>query len=292
MRIGMIGLGAMGAGMARNILAKHGQVNVVAHRARDVVEALIKAGAQAFSDPAELAQNSDVILLCLPNSAIVETVIATMEPHLHNGHTIIDTGTSSLASTAEIDEKLRKYGVAFAEAPLTGGQQQAEEGVLGALVGCDDATYAAIQPVLAHFCATLQHFGPVGSGGRAKLINNYMVIGIAALVAEAFHVADETDTDWSQLYDVVLRGSAESGVIRRIIGPARDGDFGGYVFTVANAAKDMRYITEMNAKLGRDTALNHAVKDLFDRAVAQGFGERRISELLRPEIRARLFGEG
>ena len=289
MRIGFIGLGAMGFGMARNILAKHSQLDTIANRARDAVDALVGDGAVEHPDAQTLAANADVILLCLPNSTIVEHTLTQMEPALRPGQIVIDTGTSSLPSTLALAEKLAAQGVHFAEAPLTGGQAQADAGELGALVGCTPETYQAITPILAYFCATSQYFGPVGAGAQAKFINNYMVIGIAALVAEAFHIAAETGTNWSQLYDVVIRGSADSGVLRRIIGNAKDGDFEGYVFSVENAAKDMGYITQANANLGRDTPLNHAVKDLFDQANSQGFGDLRISELLRPEVRKALF---
>ena len=287
MRIGFIGLGAMGLGMAHNILAKHGQLATIAHRNRIPVDALVAKGAEEYADARALSSQCDVIFLCLPTSETVESTIREMP--LRAGQIIVDTGTSSLSSTLAIAQELKAKDVAFAEAPLTGGQAQADAGELGALVGSTPETFTKIEPLLDYFCATTQHFSPVGSGARAKLINNYMVIGIAALVTEAFHTADETQTEWDQLYDVVIRGSADSGVFRRIIGNAKDGDFSGYVFSVANAAKDMAYITEMNADLGRDTPLNYAVKDLFDRAVELGFGERRISELLRPDVREKLF---
>lgn len=292
MRVGFIGLGAMGCGMARNILAKHGQLATMANRSREAINMLLAEGAEEYPDAAKLATATDIILLCLPNSDVVEATIDAMAPALRTGQTVIDTGTSSLPSTLALNDRLTGMGVHFAESPLTGGQAQADKGILGALVGATPETFARIAPILDHFCATTQHFGPVGAGARAKFVNNYMVIGIAALVAEAFHIAAETETDWAQLYDVVIRGSADSGVLRRIIGNAKDGDFGGYVFSVENAAKDMGYITEMTAELGRDSPLNHAVKDLFDRATAQGHGQRRLSELLRPEIRAQIFGDG
>ncbi len=286
MRIGFIGLGAMGAGMAQNILARHGQLNVVAHRSRNAIDALVALGAREVQDAARLARESDLILLCLPNSDTVEKTVSAMTPHLRAGQILIDTGTSCLTSTLALAEQLSAKDITFAEAPLTGGQAQAEAGQLGALVGCTDETFARIGPVLEMFCATVQHFGPVGTGARAKYINNYMVMGIAALVTEAFGLARETRTDWAQLYDVVIRGSADSGVLRRIMGQAKDGDFSGYAFSVANAAKDMGYITAMTAGMGRDTALNHAVKAFFDHAVAEGHGERRLSELLSPDLGA------
>jgi 3-hydroxyisobutyrate dehydrogenase-like beta-hydroxyacid dehydrogenase len=290
-RIGFIGLGAMGAGMARNILGKHGQLSVVAHRNREAVEALSADGATECSTPEALASDCDIILLCLPNSQVVEQTIEAMSPALRPGQMIIDTGTSALPSTLQLEKTLSARDVAFVEAPLTGGAAQADAAELGALVGADDAAFARALPVLNMICATVQHFGPVGAGARAKFINNYMVMGIAALVTEAFHAAAITDTDWNKLYDVVIRGSADSGVLRRVIGNARNGDYSGYVFSVENAAKDMGYISQMLDELGRNTPMAQAVKALFDRAVLQGHGPNRISELLRPDVRAELFSE-
>jgi 3-hydroxyisobutyrate dehydrogenase-like beta-hydroxyacid dehydrogenase len=289
-KIGFIGLGAMGFGMASNILAKHGQLGTICNRSRQPVDDLVARGAVEHADAAALAAASDVVILCLPNSEVVERVVAQMGEALSAGKTLIDTGTSSLPSTEALAAALAASGIAFAEAPLTGGIKQAEAGELGAMVGASDEVCAQISPVLAHCCAAIQHFGPVGAGARAKFVNNYMVFGIAALVFEAFHIADLAGADWAKLYDLVIRGSADSGVFRRVIGGAIQDDYKGYVFDVNGALKDMRYNTEMNSQFGRRTALNEAVLDLFERAQADGLGDLMISELMRPEIRERRGG--
>ena len=275
----------MGYGMACNLLKQNGQLNIVANRNRIPVDALVKQGAIEFPSYTELSENSDVILLCLPDSNVVEKVVGELKPKLRAGQILIDTGTSSLLSTAKLAEEMTDIGVLFAEAPLTGGKTQAEAGELGALVGAADNVFEIVAEILTPCCATVQHFGPVGAGGRAKFANNYMVFGIAALVFESFHIADVTGSDWSKLYDVVIRGSADSGVFRRVIGNAKDGDFGGYVFDVNGAVKDMTYITEMNESLGLASPMNKAVLDLFSRAQAEGYGDLLISELMRPDIR-------
>ena len=285
MRVGFIGLGAMGFGMASNLLTKGFELKVIANRSRAPVEALLARGATECKSYTELASQSDVLLLCLPDSDVVEQVVGALEPSLRNGHILVDTGTSSLVSTVELAKRMATIGVEFAEAPLTGGTKQAEAGELGALVGAEVALFEKIEPVLQAFCAAVQHFGPVGAGGRAKLVNNYMVLGIAALVFEAFHAADLSGSDWAKLYDVVIRGSGDSGVFRRVIGGAIEDDFKGYVFTVKSAHKDMRYITEMNEQLGLATPMNTAVLDIFARAEAEGYGDLMISELLRGDIR-------
>ncbi len=287
--IGFVGLGAMGAGMATNLLAKHGQLNIVCNRSRGPVDRLVSQGAQEFADYADLTADSDLLILCLPNSEVVEAVVAAMADGLEEGKILIDTGTSSLQSTQRVAGTLEDRGVHFAEAPVTGGIKQAATGELGALVGAPPEVFETIEPVLQNFCSSVQHFGPVGAGARAKFVNNYMVMGIVALVCEAFHVAGVTGSDWDRLYDVVIRGSADSGAFRRIIGNAKNGDFEGYVFSIDGALKDMTYITEMNASLGRATPLNMAVLDFFSNAAKAGHGDRLLSELLRPEIREVLF---
>lgn len=284
-QIGFIGLGAMGFGMACKLLKHNGQLNIVANRNRVPVDALVKQGAIEFTSCADLVEACDAILLCLPDSKVVEKVASELTPKLRAGQLLIDTGTSSLHSTAKLAKAMADIGVLFAEAPLTGGKMQAEAGELGALVGAANDVFELVAKILQPCCATIQHFGPIGAGGRAKFANNYMVFGIAALVFEAFHIADVTGSDWNKLYDVVIRGSADSGVFRRVIGNAKDGDFEGYVFDVNGAVKDMTYITEMNESLGLASPMNKAVLDLFSRAQAEGYGDLLISELMRPDIR-------
>jgi 3-hydroxyisobutyrate dehydrogenase-like beta-hydroxyacid dehydrogenase len=288
--IGFIGLGAMGYGMAQNILAKSGQINVIANRDREPVENLLARGATEYSTYRALAENCDIILLCLPNSKVVEAVIEQITPGMRAGQLLIDTGTSSLLSTKVIAEQMQSLSVNFAESPLTGGVDQANAGELGALVGCEASLFDMVRTVMGNCCSAVQHFGDVGAGGRAKFVNNYMVFGIAAVVFEAFHIADITGSDWEKLYDVVIRGSADSGVFRRVIGNAINDDYKGYVFDVNGALKDMTYITEMNEDLGHRSALNNAVLELFERAKADGLGNLMISELMRPEIRAQRNG--
>ena len=255
------------------------------HKRRKPVDDLVSRGAREAGDAGDLARRSDVLILCLPNSEVVEQVVSDMASGFRDGQILVDMGTSSLASTRKTADFAARFGVRFAEAPVTGGTLQAERGELGALVGAEEEVFRTVLPLLQHACSSVQRFGPVGAGGRAKLINNYMVMGIAALVSEAFHMADLTRSDWAKLHDVVIRGSADSGVFRRMIGNAIRGDYKGYVFDVASAAKDMRYVTEMSEALGRNTPLNQAVHAFFTRAESEGYGDLLISELLRPEIR-------
>ncbi len=284
-RIGFVGVGVMGHGMAGCLLDAGYPLTVIAHRNHAPVDDLVSRGAAEVATYEDLAAASDVIILCVSNSQIVESVVASLTPFLRPGMTLIDTGTSSPVSTRELTSALARIDVVFVESPITGGTKQAAAGELGALVGADDRSYERVRPILGAMCRTIHHFGPPGAGNTAKLLNNYMVFGIAALVIEAFTKADEAGIDWQKLYDVVICGAADSGVLRRIIGSATQGDFKGYVFDVEGSLKDVRYFCELSAAMGGVTPLASAVREVYEKAVADGHGARLLSELLAPDVR-------
>ena len=283
MHIGLIGAGMMGHGMAANLL-KHGhRLSVIAHRNRAPVEDLVARGAIEAKDLSGIAA-ADAILLCVTTSKVVEDTIAGLTPHLRRGQIILDSGTSSPEATRKLAHGLEALGVAYADIPLTGGPEQAEQGVLGVLCGARPETFAVIRPLLACFATTIKHFGPPGSGHTAKLISNYLVTGMVALVAEAFGAARKAQIDWKDLYEVMLNGSGNSGVLRKMVGPAIEGDFEGYRFALGNASKDIGYYVELAEKLGCATRLTESVAEIFANAVESGHGGRNVSHLLDPAI--------
>jgi len=283
MHVGVIGTGMMGHGMAANLLAKGHQVSVIAHRNRAPVEDLVSRGATEAKSLAEIA-TAEVILLCLTTSQVVEETIARMKPQLRAGQVVMDAGTSAPEVTARLANELSALGVAFADIPLTGGPEQAEQGVLGVLCGATPETFARIAPLLSCFATTVKHFGPPGSGHTAKLISNYLVTGMVALVAETFGAARKAQIDWNDLYEVMLNGSGNSGVLRKMVEPALRGDFDGYRFALANAAKDIGYYAALAERLGCATPLTESVAEVFTRAVETGHGGRNVSHLLDPAI--------
>ncbi len=283
MHVGLIGAGMMGHGMAANLL-KHGhQVTVMAHRNRAPVEDLVAKGAHEARALGDVAA-AEVILLCVTTSKVVHETIAGLKPHLRAGQIILDAGTSAPAVTKGLAHELEVLGVGYADIPLTGGPEQAEQGVLGVLCGATPETFQRIEPLLSCFATTIRHFGPPGSGHTAKLISNYLVTGMVALVAEAFGAARQAQIDWKDLYEVMLNGSGNSGVLRKMVEPALKGDFEGYRFALANAAKDIGYYTDMAEGLGCSTKLTESVAEVFARAVETGHGGRNVSHLLDPAI--------
>jgi 3-hydroxyisobutyrate dehydrogenase-like beta-hydroxyacid dehydrogenase len=284
MRIGLIGAGMMGHGMALNLLKAGHNVTVMAHRNRARVDDLVARGAVEAQDVAAIAGDTDVILLCVSTSKVVEETIAKLRPHLRGGQIVVDAGTSEPETTRRLARELGRIGVGYADAPLTGGPEQAEKAELGVLCGADDKTFAAIEPLLKCFATTIRHFGPAGSGHTAKLISNYLVTGMIALVTEAFAAARKAGLDWGDLYEVMLNGSGNSGVLRKMVAPALAGDFDGYRFSIANAAKDIGYYMELAEKLDCGSDLAAAVAQRFAEAVETGHGGRNVSHLLDPAI--------
>ena len=284
MRIGFIGLGLMGSGMAGHLMAAGHELWLLAHRNRSFIDPLLAKGAHEAKDLVQLAGESDVIMLCVTTAKVVEETIDGLLPHLRRGQIIIDTGTSAPETTRRLARELDNLGVAYADAPMAGGPEQVAKKEVGALVGADQETYRAIAPLISCYASRIKHFGPPGSGHVAKLISNYLVTGMIGLVAESFTAARKAQVDWRDLYEVMLNGSGNSGVLRKMMEAALAGDFDGYKFSLANAAKDIGYYTELADELGQLTPLTEAVEQIFAKAVATGHGGRNVSHLLDPAI--------
>ncbi|WP_137387645.1 NAD(P)-dependent oxidoreductase [Rhodoligotrophos defluvii] len=284
MRIGFAGVGLMGQGMAENLLRHGHELNVLGHHNRKPVEALAALGAVEWKDAAALAAESEAIILCLPNSAVVEAVIESMGREMRAGQLIIDTTTANPESTRRLHAQLKEKHIALVDAPLAGGPKESKAGQLGALVGATEHDFARAEPLLACFCREISWFGPPGSGNTAKLISNYQVLGTVAVIVETFRLAREAGIDWKKLYDVMLCGSGNSLALRRIMDQAVTGDFDGYPFSVANARKDITYALDLIRSMQCTTPLAEAINDVYVRAAASGDPQRFISQLLAEEF--------
>jgi 3-hydroxyisobutyrate dehydrogenase-like beta-hydroxyacid dehydrogenase len=282
-RIGFIGAGLMGHGMAKNIVEQGYELTVLAHRNRAPIDDLLGRGATEANSPAAIARASDVLILCVPSSAEVEACVFADDGILagaHDGLIVIDCTTAEPSSTERVVKALAAKGVRFADAPLTRSPKDAEAGRLNTLVGADDATLAAIRPVLETFCENVFHVGPVGSGHTLKLINNFLSQGAAALVAEAVTTATKAGIDLRMLFEVVSAGGANSSVFQRFM-PWVLGEESGMVFKLKNGQKDVRYYTHLAEAVGSTAFLGEAVHQIYTLAAAQGEGESYVPALAR-----------
>ncbi len=282
-RIGFIGAGLMGHGMAKNIVEKGYRLTVLAHRNRSPIEDLLCRGATEAKSPAALTRASDVVILCVPSSTEVELCVFAENGILagaQEGLIVIDSTTAEPASTERVAKALAAKNVRFADAPLTRSPKDAEAGRLNTMVGADDATLAAIRPVLEVYCENIFHVGPIGSGHRMKLINNFLSQGTAALIAEAVTTATKAGIDLAKLFEVVSAGGANSSVFQRFMPWVLTGE-GGMIFKLKNGQKDVRYYTHLAEAVGSTAFLGEAVHQIYTLAAAQGESESYVPALAR-----------
>jgi 3-hydroxyisobutyrate dehydrogenase-like beta-hydroxyacid dehydrogenase len=282
-RIGFIGAGLMGHGMAKNILQKGFRLAVLGHRNRQPIEDLLGRGATEAKSPAALARASDIVILCVPSSAEVELCVFAENGILagaHAGLIVIDSTTAEPASTERVAKALAAKNVGFADAPLTRSPRDAEAGRLNMLVAADATTLALIRPVLEACCENIFHVGPIGSGHKMKLINNFLSQGTAALIAEAVTTATKAGVDLAKLFEVVSEGGANSSVFQRFMPWVLSGE-GGMVFKLKNGQKDVRYYTRLAESVGSTAFLGAAVHQIFALAAAQGEAESYVPALAR-----------
>lgn len=283
-RIGFIGAGLMGHGMARNIVGKGYPLTVLGHRNRAPIEDLLSRGAREAESAQALTLESDIVILCLPSSAQVEALVHAEDGILagaHAGLIVVDTTTAEPSSTEQVAAALTQAGIGFADAPLTRSPVEAHAGKLNTLVGADEATLAAIRPVLETFCENIFHIGPVGAGHKLKLINNFLSQGTAALIAEAVTTATKAGVDLRKLFEVVSEGGANSGVFQRMMPWILGEGEGGMLFQLKNSQKDVRYYTHLAEACGSTAFLGEAIHQTLVLAVAQGEGESYVPALAR-----------
>ncbi|MEM6942592.1 MAG: NAD(P)-dependent oxidoreductase [Pseudomonadota bacterium] len=286
--IGVIGVGMMGAGMARCLLAAGHPVTLRAHRNRSRIEPLLDRGAREVDETAALVDACDVLLTCLPNAEVVETLADEIAPLMRAGQVWIDTTSSRPRTSESIAARLAERGAIFADAPVTGGPPQAETGELISLVGCEEEHLATVEAVVGTYSKSVRRFGEAGRGHAAKLLNNLVSQGTMILLADAFRTAEATGVDRRALFDVMMGGAARSGTLEKAVAPALEGDLSGAQFTVANAEKDLRYARDLIAEIEVSRAEVAAVlASRLGALVSNGRGGDFVSTMLGPELRSR-----
>nr|WP_246212099.1 NAD(P)-dependent oxidoreductase [Usitatibacter palustris] len=285
-RIGFVGIGMMGHGMVKNLLAKGFPVTFKVNRDRSRLEDLIAAGAKEVDSYAKLAADSDFVIVCVTGSPQVEEVILGKGGLLegaHKGLIVIETSTAEPGSTAKVREALLAKGADLADAPLARTPKEAEEGRLNTMVGADDALFAKVKPVMAAFCENIFHVGPAGAGHTLKLVNNFMAMTIVASIAEAFSVANKAGVKLDKLFEVVSMGALNSPIFQMVAGGAVAGDLTRMKFAIRNAAKDMRYYTHLAESLPVPSFVGEAVHQSYEQAVALGLGDKLMASMIEAQ---------
>ena len=281
--IGFIGLGMMGHGIGGNILKKGYSLMVLAHKNREPVEDLLARGAVEESSPKALAARNDAVFLCVRGAEEVEALVYGSNGILkgcHPGMFIVDCTTSDPALSRRIAIDVQERGTYFADAPVTRAPRDAEAGRLNSLVGASDATFSAILPVLQTYSENITHFGSPGSGHSAKLINNFISMGYAALISEGMAICSLTGVDSTKLYEVMSTGGADSGVLRKMVPGMLKGDLTGHQFSLSNARKDVSYFSKMAKTEGFASYLSDSLLTTYSDAEDAGLGDRFMASLI------------
>lgn len=297
-KIGFIGVGLMGHGIAKNLLEQGYSVTAMAHRNRAPLEDLIEKGATEAANPKEIAANAEIIMICVTGAPQVESIVYGengLAEGLREGQIVIDCTTNLPAMTERMISDFSERGVTMVDAPLALTPKEAEEGKLNCMVGASDEMFAELKPIFETFCQNIVHTGPAGTAIKVKLIYNFMAMGTVALISETMCAVAATGLDKARFYDIISAGGANSGIFQRIITHAMaEGNYDGLMFTVDNAAKDLTYYTGMTGDLPLTGNLGNAVHHAFMQAKEMGLGDGYVGALMDAQSKlndVKIFGE-
>jgi 3-hydroxyisobutyrate dehydrogenase len=268
--VGVVGLGNMGGRIARRIV--DGGERVVGYDADPARPAA--AGAEAAGSLAELAAAADVVLLSLPDSTVIEAVMADLEGELREGQIVVDLSTAAPSSTRAIHDRLAPHGITYLDAGISGGAAAAEAGTLTVMVGGSEEALDTVRPVLAHFAKRVHHMGASGSGHVTKLLNNFLNGISLAATAEVMVAGRKAGLDLRKLLEVV---NASSGVnfatlnrFPRIV----EGDYLEGGLTSDLMAKDLMLYLDLVRELEVTSLNGPPCLAAFHLAGALGYGDQ------------------
>ena len=279
--IGFIGLGLMGGNMVE-CLQDNGFEMVVMDLNKDAVKTVLARGnASEASSPRALAEASDIVMLALTTSDVVEKIVygdAGILSGIREGTVLIDFGTSIPASTRKIGADLAAKGAGMIDAPLGRTPAHAKEGKLNIMAAGAEETFKKVKPVLDVLGENVFYLGALGAGHTTKLINNFMGMTTVCAMSQAFAVADRAGVDRQQLFDIMSTGPSNSPFMHFCKNYAVDGvsDLG---FSISNANKDLGYFVKMVEDLSTRSLIAEGTSANLQAAVSAGMGAGNVPEI-------------
>ena len=278
--IGFIGLGLMGGNMAE-CLQNNGFNLVVMGRNPGAVAKTVARGAVEVTTPKELAEASDIVMLCVTTSEVVESLVfgdAGILAGIKEGATLIDFGTSIPASTRKIGTALAVKGAGMLDAPLGRTPAHAKDGLLNIMAAGDMQTYKQMKPILDVLGENVFHLGALGSGHATKLVNNFMGMTTVVTMSQAFAIAERAGVDRQQLFDIMSAGPSNSPFMQFAKKYAVDGvsDLG---FSIENATKDVGYFLAMVEEMGTRAEIAEGTFANLKAALDAGLGDGNVPEI-------------
>lgn len=281
MRIGFVGLGQMGKPMALNLVRQPGDY-VVCSRRSDGFDAFRRDNVVATTNPHDLT-DVDVLFLCLPDGETVTELLigkTGVAARMRPGSIVVDTSTISYAATLEIAAALRRSGVGFVDAPVSGMQARAEAGTLTIMCGASDEHLAVVEPLLRRMGDNILHMGDVGAGQLTKLINQLLFDINAAAIAEILPMAVRMGLDPEKVGAVVNSGTGKSYASDFFIPRILKGDFrAGY--PMKHAYKDLVSAAGISASRGIPLPVLAAATATYQQALLGGYGDHDKGGMIR-----------
>ena len=282
-KIGFIGAGYMGYGMAKNLIINF-DVYVITHTNKNPIIKLVKEGAIEVSSYKELfSQNLDCMMMCVTNTPIAVNIADEILTLINKKTLLIDLTTHNKTGTTKMKNIFKSTNTNYTVCPVMGGPVQSEEGILGGIWGGDKSNFEESKKYLLSFCKHVFNFGTVEKAAQAKLLSNFLSLLTTTTVIEFFRSAKKLDIDLNLLCDVAKLGSGNSGALNRIADKALKGDYKGYVFSVNNTLKDLTYINDLLKESYNSEALSKIAMNFYESAKDNGYGELLVSELIEKE---------
>jgi 3-hydroxyisobutyrate dehydrogenase-like beta-hydroxyacid dehydrogenase len=283
MKLGFIGLGVMGAPMAGH-LARAGHDVTVYNRTRAKADAWVAHyGGRAAATPREAAQGAQIVFSCVGNDDDVRAIAMAPDGAFHGmdrGAVFVDHTTASAALAIEIDQAARDRGLWALDAPVSGGQSGAEQGILTVMVGGDASAFERAQPAIAHYARAVTLMGPSGAGQKTKMVNQICVAGVVQSLAEALAFALRAGLDAKQVVSVISKGAANSWQMENRGTTMVDGKF-DFGFAVDLMRKDLRITIEEARRNGAELPGTALIDQFYAKLQKHGHGRLDTSSLIK-----------
>jgi len=286
MQTGLVGLGAMGTHMARN-LHRSGLLTGVWNRTADKAAALAEElKCHAFASLAELAGNCEAVVICVSADDDLRAVVAGLDPGLTPNMVVIDCSTVGSGTAREMHDHLAALGVGFLDCPVSGGVEGARNATLAIMAGGEESVYGRALPILEKLGKTVTYLGASGAGQAAKATNQIMCAGIIQAVGEAMAFAHAEGLPLDRLIETLGKGAGSSWYfVNRAPFMANNHFPAG--FRVRLHDKDLRICRDMAAKRGAVLPVVESTLHEYERLIERGFGDEDISSIYR--LKSALF---
>jgi 3-hydroxyisobutyrate dehydrogenase len=280
--LGFVGIGLMGKPMTLRLLAAGFQVNVW-NRSADKLSEVQQAGAVVCNTLSELVDNSDVILICLSDTQVVESVVTEqILPHGKAGKLLIDLSSIDPATTRQLATQLKQTcGMHWVDAPVSGGTAGAEQGTLAIMAGGEAEDIAVAREVLRPLYSRLTHMGDVGSGQTTKICNQMIVSCNVLVIAEMMALAQKAGVDTAKIPEALAGGFADSKPLQ-IVGPEMAAQqFEPVKWRVKTLLKDLNLATQLGAVQASAVPMSGLAAQLMQLHGSQGFLEQDPATLIK-----------